>query len=123
MKRMAVPAALILISSGIVRSASMITDVSSQSLRFSGSVLPPLSAWIISARFDMLFDAGRSTVMSSRLGAVSLYCFIDFCRIYGAKLRIIFRISKKVAEKFGYFTKTMYLCTRIRQTRVGAKLK
>ena len=56
----------------------MITSVSSQSLRFSGRLRPPLRAYIISARFDMLFDAGNCMVWFNLSGAESLYCFI-FC--------------------------------------------
>ena len=43
-KRMAVPPALILISYGLSRSALIITPVSSQSYRLSGTTPPPVSA-------------------------------------------------------------------------------
>ena len=78
MNLMAVPAALMSMVSGMWRSASMITVVSSQSLRLLGRVVPPDSEYIISARFDMLFDAGNLTSVFSRAGAVIWYFFIRF---------------------------------------------
>jgi hypothetical protein len=35
--------------------------------------LPPVRAWIINARFEMLFDAGSFIVWFSRLGAFIWY--------------------------------------------------
>ena len=73
MNLMAVPAALMSITGGMVFSALMMTFVSSQSDRLSGTTLPLPRAWRMSARLLMLFDAGRFIVVSMWLGAVILY--------------------------------------------------
>ena len=76
MKRIDVPAALMSMTSGMSRSASMITSVSSQSLRLSGRICAPISALMMSERLDMLFEAGSFTVSLRFLGLVTLYVFI-----------------------------------------------
>ena len=85
-KRMAVPAAPISITSGISRRARIITSVSSQSERFCGSCAEasadndgviPLSAWMISARFDMLFEAGSCTSARMVSGAWIVYSMLQ----------------------------------------------
>ena len=66
--------------------ALTITSVSSQTDRFSGSMLPFDRAWIIKARLLMLFDAGSFTVASSREGALRIYCMFAFNLYYYANL-------------------------------------
>ena len=50
------------------------TSVSSQSDKLSGTTWLPDSAWMISARFEMLFEAGNWAVCFSTFGAVIVYC-------------------------------------------------
>jgi hypothetical protein len=87
MNRMAVPAALILISSGISLKALTMTAVSSQSLRLSGSepfpsfdweamARPPAKAQMTKARLETLFEAGSFMVAFKVGGDASVYCFI-----------------------------------------------
>ena len=76
MKRMAVPAAFMSMVSGMSRSASNITSVSSQSDRLSGIMPFPASAFIMSARLLMLFEAGRSIVALIVSGALRIYCIV-----------------------------------------------
>ena len=78
---------------------------------------------MIRARFDILFEAGKLMVASRRLGAVSLYCFIDIYYDDVAKVRIKFGMTKKVGGKFGGFAKSVYLCTRIRQNKRRCQAK
>ena len=73
---MAVPAAPMSITPGMSRRAAAITRVSSQSDRLAGSIVLPASAWIMSARLQMLLDAGRFMVVSIRLGACIVYCIV-----------------------------------------------
>ena len=76
MKRMAVPAALMSMVSGMLVRASTMTDVSSQSLRLSGSSLLPASAQMMSALFDMLFDGGKVMLACSSAGGWMVYVVI-----------------------------------------------
>ncbi len=73
MKRMAVPAAMMSITSGVFSKAAITTEVSSQSERLPGRMLPPERAWMTSARLLMLFDAGRFIVARNDFGAMILY--------------------------------------------------
>ena len=78
MNLMAVPAALMFISSGISLRAETITSVSSQLERFSGKriAFPDISAamaLITSALLLMLFDAGRVISVFMLFGALTIY--------------------------------------------------
>ena len=75
---MAVPAAIISISYGLLASARVITRVSSQSERFCGSWLPPANALITKALLLILFDAGNTMSASICCGAVIMYFIIYF---------------------------------------------
>ena len=74
---MAVPAALMLMTSGISRSAAMMTSVSSQSLRLRGCNLHPAMALITNARLLILLEAGKLILALSWRGALIVY-FIFF---------------------------------------------
>ena len=79
MKRIAVPAALISMTSGMSVRAFTITSVSSQSDRLQGITSPPARALMTRARLLMLLDDGKSISPTICLGAVSSYCmFIWF---------------------------------------------
>ena len=71
-------------TSGIVSKAFSTTSVSSQSLMFFSSKLHPESALIISALFEMLFEAGSVAVTFSVSGPVMVYvvmsCLIFCCK-------------------------------------------
>ena len=74
---MAVPAAPILIVSGMSLRALTTAWVSSQSDKLFGNC-PPHKAWTIRARLLMLFDAGRFIVASRFFGAIISYVDISF---------------------------------------------
>ena len=78
---MAVPAALMLMTSGISRSAAMMTSVSSQSLRLWGCNLHPAMALITNARLLILLDAGKLILALSWRGALIVY-FIFFLFLF-----------------------------------------
>ena len=78
---MAVPAALMLMTSGISRSAAMMTSVSSQSLRLWGCNLHPAMALIINARLLILLEAGKLILALSWRGALIVY-FIFFLFLF-----------------------------------------
>jgi hypothetical protein len=50
------------------------------------------------ALLEMLFEAGRLIVASSRQGAVSLYCFMSMYLVWIAKVRIFGHIAVKDRE-------------------------
>jgi hypothetical protein len=50
------------------------------------------------ALLDILFEAGRLIVASSRQGAVSLYCFMSMYLVWIAKIRIFGHIAVKDRE-------------------------
>ena len=78
---MAVPAALMLMTSGISRSAAMMTSVSSQSLRLWGCNLHPAMALITNARLLILLEAGKLILALSWRGALIVY-FIFFLFLF-----------------------------------------
>ena len=78
---MAVPAALMLITSGILRSAAMMTSVSSQSLRLWGCNLHPAMALMTNARLLILLEAGKLILALSWRGALIVY-FIFFLFLF-----------------------------------------
>ena len=78
---MAVPAALMLMTSGISRSAAMMTSVSSQSLRLRGCNLHPAMALITNARLLILLEAGKLILALSWRGALIVY-FIFFLFLF-----------------------------------------
>ena len=78
---MAVPAALMLMTSGISRSAAMKTSVSSQSLRLRGCNLHPAMALITNARLLILLEAGKLILALSWRGALIVY-FIFFLFLF-----------------------------------------
>ena len=119
-KRMAVPAAPMSITSGILLRAARITSVSSQCDRFSGVVAPPERAWIIKARLLMLFEAGRLMSASTLFGAVMRYVMllaINIC-VSGSKFTFFISMGEKYAPKFANIPRTHYLCAR-KQTVSG----
>ena len=78
---MAVPAALMLMTSGISRSAAIMTSVSSQSLRLWGCNLHPAMALITNARLLILLEAGKLILALSWRGALIVY-FIFFLFLF-----------------------------------------
>ena len=78
---MAVPAALMLMTSGISLRAAIITSVSSQSLRLSGWMLLPAIALMTSALLLILLDAGKLMLALSWLGALIVY-FIFYILLF-----------------------------------------
>ena len=82
MNRMAVPAAWMSMVSGMSFSALTMTSVSSQSLRLSGSSVPPDNAQMMSARFDILFEAGSATVARSLSGLLIVFVVIYVAKIH-----------------------------------------
>ena len=89
---MAVPAALMLMTSGISRSAAMMTSVSSQSLRLWGCNLHPAMALITNARLLILLEAGKLILALSWRGALIVY-FIFFLFLFLYTL-LVFSISQ-----------------------------
>ena len=90
---MAVPAALMLMTSGISRSAAMMTSVSSQSLRLRGCNLHPAMALITNARLLILLEAGKLILALSWRGALIVY-FIFFLFLFFYTLFSDFVISQ-----------------------------
>ena len=71
-KRIAVPAAMMSMVSLFSASALIITNVSSQSDRLHGGVVPRASALMMSARLLILLEAGSCIVDFTTEGADSL---------------------------------------------------
>lgn len=104
MNLMAVPAALMSMTGGMVFSALMMTFVSSQSDKLSGTTLPLPRAWRMSARLLMLFDAGRFIVVSMWLGAVILYLMSFYSDVTIGRLIILSDSADLVVMVFTWFS-------------------
>ena len=79
--------------------ASIITSVSSHTERFCGSMSPHDSAWMISARLLMLFEAGSAIVALIVWGAVIVYCMVLFVFLSMFRVRF-FQCSEFVFPMF-----------------------
>ena len=100
---MAVPAALMSMTSGMLLRAAMITSVSSQSLKLLGCMLLPAIALITRARLLILLEAGKLMLAFIWLGAFIVYFFIRvpyilYISLQKYKIKSIY--ASKLVKKF-----------------------